>query len=81
MGAVGGVFDMSGPTPHCIGTCSAFGSATTFVTAAYVVSGRAREQVAVKHFGHSRYQFSPVNKIAIEDRLDAALLDVLDRLG
>lgn len=77
MGAVGGVFDMSGPTPRCIGTCSAFGSATTFVTAAHVVSGRARKQVAVSHFGHSRYQFSPVKNIAVEERLDAALLDVV----
>ncbi len=75
--AVGGVFDISGPTPRCIGTCSAFGSPTTFVTAAHVVEGRVPNQIAVNHCGHVVYPFSPVNGIIVDERLDAALLDVV----
>lgn len=77
MSAVGGVFDMSSATPRCIGSSSAFGSATTFVTAAHIVAGRRLDEIAVNHFGHSRHQFSPINEIVVDQHLDAALLDVV----
>jgi hypothetical protein len=50
---------------------------TTFVTAEHIVAGRKRDQIAVNHIGHSKHQFSPVNEIVVEERLDAALLDVV----
>ena len=77
MSAIGGVFDMSGSRPHCIGSCSAFGSASKFVTAAHVVAGRNQNHLAVNHFGHQTQQFSPIKNILVNEQLDSALLDVV----